>query len=128
MVQGAFVESPFSCVTLAQTGASITGSTRSADGYEHGQRARFENSPMNANDINDGSFVGSARVMLTFPPSLASLCASGPRVRSTSVTGMFTFGPSCGPSRGALTIYRIAPPGLMCGWVYSPAIITAGSD
>ncbi len=125
--RGHFSESPFSCVTLAPTSASLSGSTRWANGYESGRRVRFENSPLRSNDIPEGSFVGTARVSLTFPASLSSLCSSGQGVKSTSVTGTLTLGPSCGPGGGAVTIYRIVP-GSMCGGVYYPLEITAGPD
>jgi virginiamycin B lyase len=125
--QGHFAESPFSCATLAQTGATLTGSTRWAEGYDHGRRAKFENSPIRADDVNQGSFVGTARVVLDVPPSLSSQCAFRHGVRSASVTGTLTLGPACGPGHGALTIYKITP-GPMCGDVYFPVNITAGSD
>lgn len=126
--RGNFAESPFSCVSLAQTSASLTGSTRWANGYEFGRRVRFENSPLRSNDIPEGSFVGTARVVLSFPPSLASMCSSTRGIKSTTVTGTFTVGPSCGQGSGAVSIYPLARSGLMCGGVNFPAIITAGSD
>ncbi len=126
--QGHFAESPISCVSLAPTGAPVTGSTRWANGSENGRRVRFENSPIRNNDIPQGSFVGTTRVVLNFSESLVSLCSSGRSIKSASVTGTFTLGPACGPGHGALTIYPIAPSNLMCGGIYYPAIITAGSD
>jgi virginiamycin B lyase len=125
--RGNFSRSPFSCETLAQTSASISGSTRWADGYSRGERAKFDNSGILDDAVENGSFGGTARVVLGFPSSLASQCASGHRVTSASVTGTLTLGPPCGPGSGALTIYQIAP-GLMCGGNYLPDSITAGPD
>ena len=125
--RGHFTDSPFSCTTDAQTNAPITGGARWADGYDGGKRAKFENSPIQDNKIEQGSFVGMARIALDFPPTLLSQCASGGGVKSASVTGTFTLGPACGPGSGAVAVFQIAP-GLMCGGVYNPTIISAGSD
>ena len=126
--QGHFATSPYSCKTLEQTGAPLTGSARWANGYDNGRRAPFEPSSIKANDVVNGSFVGTARVVLTFPSSLSSLCASPKGVKSAAATGTLTLGPACGPGHGALTIFRLAPASVMCGGVYVPAIITAGPD
>jgi virginiamycin B lyase len=124
---GHFSESPFSCTTLAQTDASLTGSTRWALGYDADKRAKFANSPIADDNVGNGSFSGTARIVLSSPASLSSLCGSGARIKSTTVTGTLTLGPSCGPGSGPLHVFQLVP-GPMCGGVYFPANITTGSD
>jgi len=124
---GHFASSPFSCVTDAETNASISGSAAWAVGYDFGRRSKFENSPIRNDDVEQGSFVGTARVAMSFPDSLASQCASSRGVKSATVTGTLTLGPACGPGSGAVAIFEITH-GPMCGGVYYPSIITAGSD
>src|ERR1700722_8466399 len=127
LFKGDFARSPISCATLTQTSAPISGGTKWAKGYSRGQLVKFDNSGIQNNIVGNGSFTGTARVVLDVPAWLASQCDSGNGVRSATITGTFTLGPSCGPGSGAITIYPIAP-GPMCGGIYQPFEITAGSD
>jgi virginiamycin B lyase len=120
---GSFAQSPIDCKTLSVTGASMTALARWANGDDHGP-ARFHQSVIDHN-IVDGSFGGTARVALD-PSTPASVCATG-KVRSATVTGTLTLGPSCGPGTTPLTTYPIAA-GPMCGGAYNPLDITAGPD
>jgi len=121
-LSGYFAKSPFSCVTRSATGAAVTGVITWAKGSVAGRATAFQPSTIQDGAVS-ASFAGSARVALSFPTSRCD----AHKVRSASVTGTFTVGPSCGPGSGALAFYPIAP-GLMCGGVYGPTSITAGPD
>jgi len=120
---GSFARSPIDCKTLSVTGASLTALARWANGDDNGP-ARFHQSVIDDNVV-DGSFAGTARLAID-SSTPASVCATG-EVRSATVTGTLTVGPSCGPGTAPLTIYPIAP-GPMCGGDYNPLDITAGPD
>jgi virginiamycin B lyase len=111
------------------TGAPVTG-TATWQGNIAGTTVSFRPSYVVNNSVGangKGNFPGVASVSLDVPSSLASGCATRRGVRSAIVTGTITMGPPCGPGDGSIAIYPISA-GPVCGDIYNPGAITAGSD
>jgi virginiamycin B lyase len=58
---------------------------------------------------------------------MASDCATSQGVKSATLTGTVTLGPTCGPGSGPITIFPIGSKTL-CGLTYNPRAITTGPD
>ena len=134
--KGSFTQSPLSCATLSATGAQMVGTANWSTGFHNGLNfVRWSPSTVNGTVVN-GSFAGSASLRVNVPASWASACASPAGVRSTRITGTFTWGPVCPPGEdpvtsGPVTIYTISGASLCATGVnaqYLARSITSGPD
>jgi virginiamycin B lyase len=135
--RGSFAQSPLDCATLASTDAPITGVATwrgTSLNYNSGQVQRNHIYPSIVIDNNTdmsrsevASFIGGVNVVVNVPSTLARACARRSGVSSSPLTGTITFGVLCGSGGGPITIYQMDP-GPLCGGIYNPRHITAGSD